>query len=251
MLDEHQGGVSPGAAALSVFALGLGGMIIWNAFYGTHDQSRGAISKIPAGATTRVEVAAPSRNITSVTISYDPQVEDIQRELLATGHYRGLVDGVTGKQTVLAIRRYQQDNDLPVTGSVTRQLIDQIRYRRTVAAASEFTGSVSPPVVGVAEPQDVPMPKPLAKLTPKSVAKTLEKPAAPKLKGIAQVRDVQQRLKKLGYDITFVSGEPDEETRAAILKFQMDFGLAMDGVISKELFAALKVAAAGQSASAQ
>ena len=62
--------------------------------------------------------------------------------------------------------------------------------------------------------------------------------------GLARVRDVQQKLRKLGYDIGAVTGEPDDATRAAILKFEMDFGLTMDGSISKELVAALKVAEA-------
>ncbi len=57
---------------------------------------------------------APTKPTTSITIKYDPLVEDVQRELLATGHYRGLVDGVAGKQTLLAIKSYQQDNQLPL-----------------------------------------------------------------------------------------------------------------------------------------
>ena len=82
----------------------------------------------------------------------------------------------------------------------------------------------------------------------KQAAKPLAKPAAPKPQGLARVRDVQQKLRKLGYDIPAVNGEPDEVTRAAILKFQMDFGLAMDGTISKELLAGLKVAEAATAA---
>lgn len=259
VIDEREGGIRPGAAALSVFALGLGGMIVWNAFFGIHEQGskRTLVSQIPKGATTRVEVAVPAKNTTSITITYDPQVEDVQRELLATGHYRGLVDGVTGKQTAQAIRSYQQDNQLPVTGEVSRTLLDHIRYTRKVAAASEFTGSLAPqksvePAAKVV-PKIVTRPakKPLAVL-PKPAAKPVaaEAPAS-KPQGIPRVREIQKRLKKLGYDVRAISGVPDEETRAAILKFQMDFGLAMDGAVSKELFAALKVAEAAITASAQ
>lgn len=234
VLDERGSGVSPGAAALAVFAFSLGGLIVWNAFFGVHatDNSKRAVTRIPKGATTFVEVNPP-KAATSITITYDPQVEDVQRELLATGHYRGLVDGVAGKQTTLAVKGYQKDNQLPVTGDVTRQLIEHIRYTRKVAAASEFTGSVQPkalPGAGVVK----------AKQLPKQAAK---QPVA-QPPGLARIRDVQQKLRKLGYEIGAITGEPDEATRAAILKFQMDFGLGMDGTISKELLAALKVAEA-------
>lgn len=237
VLDEHEGGITPGAAALAVFAMGLGGMIVWNAFHGIHEQ--GSVNRfttrVPKGATTYVEVAPPAKPSTSITIKYDPLVEDVQRELLATGHYRGLVDGVAGKQTSLAIKSYQQDNQLPVTGDVSRELIDHIRFTRKVAAASEFTGSL--PASG--QNQAIPQRKPL-----------IQKQAA-KPQGVAKVRDVQQKLRKLGYDIPAITGEADSGTRAAILKFEMDFGLVMDGAISKELLAALKVAEAARSASAQ
>lgn len=241
VLDEHEGGVSPGAAALAVFAIGLGGMIVWNAFYGIHEQAgaNGLLTRIPKGASTYVEVPAPSKATTSITIKYDPMVEDVQRELLATGHYRGLVDGVAGKQTAIAIKSYQRDNQLPLTGEVSRTLIEHIRYTRKVAAASEFTGSVS-------------------QMEPASAAPVRKTPAvrqtaaiAPRLQGSPRVRDVQLKLRKLGYGIPAITGETDDDTRSAILKFEMDFGLNMDGAISKELLAALKVADAARSAARQ
>jgi peptidoglycan hydrolase-like protein with peptidoglycan-binding domain len=231
VLDEHEGGVSPGAAALAVFALGLGGMIVWNAFYGVHERpgTPGFLTQIPKGGTTYVEVAAPSKAAPSITIKYDPLVEDVQRELLATGHYRGLVDGVAGKQTSIAIRNYQRDNQMPITGEPTRTLIEHIRYTRKVAAASEFTGSISP-----------------AKTEPARAPKVVI--PAPRQQGLARIRDVQQKLRKLGYGIPAVTGEIDDDTRSAILEFEMDFGLGMDGAISKELLAALKVADAARTA---
>lgn len=251
--DEHEGRVSPGAAALSVFAVALGGMIVWNAFYGVHEEGHVSrfVTRVPKGATTYVEVPAPAKPSTSITIKYDPLVEDVQRELLATGHYRGLVDGVAGKQTSIAIKSYQQDNQLPVTGEVTRALIEHIRYTRKVAAASEFTGSVTPAATQVPEgpaPEDVvvePDP-PLQAVKPQ-----IAKPQIAKPQGLARIRDAQMKLRRLGYDVPVVTGTLDDETRAAILKFELDFGLSMDGELTRELLAALKVAEAARTASAQ
>ena len=129
-------------------------------------------------------------------------------------------------------------------------------YTRKVAAASEFTGSLAPQAIAGADaPAAKALTKPLKK--PASAAsKPVSKPTttaqpAKLPQGNARVREVQKRLKKLGYDVTFISGVPDEETHAAILKFQMDFGLTMDGDVSKELYAALKVAEAASTAFAQ
>lgn len=258
VLDEHEGGVSPGAAALSVFAVALGGMIVWNAFYGVHEEGHVSrfVTRVPKGATTYVEVPAPAKPSTSITIKYDPLVEDVQRELLATGHYRGLVDGVAGKQTSIAIKSYQQDNQLPVTGEVTRALIEHIRYTRKVAAASEFTGSVTPAETQVPEgpaPEDVVVqldPPPQA-AKPQAAKPQAVKPLIAKPQGIARIRDAQMKLRRLGYDVPVVTGTLDDETRAAILKFELDFGLSMDGELTRELLAALKVAEAARTASVQ
>ena len=46
-------------------------------------------------------------------------VSSIQSQLAKSGYYGGAVDGVLGDQTEAAIARYQEDNDLSVTGTVT------------------------------------------------------------------------------------------------------------------------------------
>lgn len=256
VIEEHDRGIRPGAAALSVVAIGLGSMIVWNAFFGMHQQqsARDLLAELPKGATTRIHVTPPPKLTRSVTIEYDPRVEAVQRELLSTGHYRGLVDGVIGKQTSQAIRSYQSENGLTLNGAITPRLLEHLRYRRKLIAASEITGSISPK-----QPVPVAKPKPVLIIKQNFVSSTpIVKPkkplvtteAAPSTGAISRVRDVQQRLKNLGYLISAINGEPGPETRAAILKFQMDYGLTMNGVVTGELASALKVAAAAQSVSA-
>jgi hypothetical protein len=46
-------------------------------------------------------------------------VSSVQSQLAKLGYYRGAIDGVLGDQTEAAIARYQEDNDLSVTGVVT------------------------------------------------------------------------------------------------------------------------------------
>jgi peptidoglycan hydrolase-like protein with peptidoglycan-binding domain len=187
-------------------------MIVYNAMWGKGSSSASQqMAALPAGATTRMNVAVPNGNLNTVIIKYDPAIEDVQRELLALGQYKGMVDGVNGQRTKIAIQQYQQDNGLPVTGEVTPELINHIQYTRKVKAAAEFTGSIDPAPA-------VPAPK--------------NDPAQDILK-------VQGALSKMGYDLGEPTGQLDEATRAAILQFEMENGLSMDGAIDAQLLAAL------------
>lgn len=47
----------------------------------------------------------------------------VQRKLAKLGYYRGPIDGDIGPASRRAIRRYQQENDLPVTGRIDRNLV--------------------------------------------------------------------------------------------------------------------------------
>src|SRR5262249_16623835 len=58
----------------------------------------------------------------------------VQEELGRRGYYRGPVDGVPGGQTRAAIRDFQEDNGLPVTGEVSLELVNYLRLVTTAAA---------------------------------------------------------------------------------------------------------------------
>ena len=51
----------------------------------------------------------------------------VQLELKARGYYRATVDGITGPKTRAAIRAFQKDIGLPVTGSIDRNLLNELR----------------------------------------------------------------------------------------------------------------------------
>ena len=67
---------------------------------------------------------------TAPTTSYDPvTVRNIQAGLQRLGYDPGPADGNFGPRTDTAIRRYQQDNNLPVDGAPTATLWEQIRAK--------------------------------------------------------------------------------------------------------------------------
>jgi hypothetical protein len=50
-------------------------------------------------------------------------VSAVQSELAKRGYYGGAIDGILGDQTEAAIARYQEDQDLSVTGTVTAAML--------------------------------------------------------------------------------------------------------------------------------
>jgi len=195
------------AAALTV-------AIVANAFFAQPRAGRdlalgddGETAMAP-GATTRLSVEVGDSPTQTVRLRYDPVVEDVQRELLAAGYYKGTVDGIFGKRTRLAIEAYQRAAGLGVTGTPTAELAEHIRYTREIAEASLFTGSVDAQPAAGAEER-------------------------------ARIRRLQTGLAELAYAPGPISGEINEETRAAIRQFQHDRGLAQTGEISDELLAEL------------
>ncbi len=203
--------------------------IVFNAFFNQEDHSSRAVAAMDA--TTRITVKSDQKTSRTITLKYDTLVEDVQRELLATGHFNGLVDGVTGPRTQVAIENYQRENKLDVTGETSQTLLEHIQYTRKLNQAAEFTGSVS-----TKQPIAKSTLQPIAAL-PKPVKKLVAKPTSAGDKAIAKV---QERLALLGYDPGSRSGQMDEGTRSAILIFEMDHGLPMQGKISKALLTTLK-----------
>jgi peptidoglycan hydrolase-like protein with peptidoglycan-binding domain len=220
----------PFAVVLTMAAVLGGCAIVFNAFFAQHNTA----AELNSDGTTRVTVVAGEKTSRTITLKYDALVEDVQRELLSTGHFSGLVDGVTGPKTQVAIEAYQRENNLDVTGTPSSGLLEHIRYTRKLNQAAEFTGSVAPKatpekagtqkLAAVPAPAKIPPSRPAAKPVDNAVAK------------------IQTRLAKLGYDPGSRSGQMDEGTRSAILIFEMDHGIPMEGKISKALLSALKTA---------
>ncbi len=118
-------------------------------------------------------------------------IRDVQQLLNRRGYDAGPADGVMGPQTRAAIRTYQVDAGLPVTGEPTADLH---------ASLTAQDRSESAPPAGAAE-----------------------------LPSTGQVIEVQSALRRRGYDILAVDGELDPPTVAAIRRYQADAGLPVTG----------------------
>jgi peptidoglycan hydrolase-like protein with peptidoglycan-binding domain len=56
----------------------------------------------------------------------DTRLLQVQENLRRLGYYKGSVDGVNGPATRNAIRAYQVDRGLPVTGRLDRELLQDL-----------------------------------------------------------------------------------------------------------------------------
>lgn len=209
VLEEGGAGLRPLTILALIATLSLSFAILYNAFFG---QAGGpgrprfvASEETAGGASTRVDVIASGTRQGTIVLKYDPRVEEVQRALLATGHYRGMVDGVAGRNTRQAITAYQQQAGLRMTGEISPELVEHLRYTQQVAAASQFTASVA------------------------ALDRTPGKAEA--------LRQVQTGLAELGYAPGEITGDLTSATIQAIIQFEKDRGLPRKGTVSDALLA--------------
>lgn len=66
-------------------------------------------------------------------------VRDVQVELAERGYYHGELDGIAGQGTRQAVRDFQADAGLAVTGTVNQQLLTELRQAPPDISASSST----------------------------------------------------------------------------------------------------------------
>ncbi len=143
----------------------------------------------------------PSMAQTSTVMTMPYSVAAVQRALNDLGYSAGPVDGLMGGKTRGAIRAYQIDNSLPVSGEPSRTLYEHIQ--RTL------TARVNPA-------------------------------PAPSVDS-ASVVEIQTRLRDRGYNIGAINGTLDSSTTAAIRAFQGDAGMPVNGLANAALLDQLRV----------
>jgi N-acetylmuramoyl-L-alanine amidase len=135
--------------------------------------------------------------------STGPHVEDVQRLLRGIGLTSGSDEpGVFGADTERAVRGLQQRHGLPADG-----VVDHETWQVLVAAAY--------------------------RLGDRLLFRT-----RPLLRG-EDVRDLQLRLSRLGFDPGLVDGVFGPETERALVAFQTEVGLTVDGIFGTETLAQL------------
>ncbi len=135
------------------------------------------------------------------------RVRNLQSSLKALGYYSGAVDGVYGSGTVAAVKRFEKSYGKTQTGIATVALQTKL-----------FSGDAKP----YSEPTTAP--------SQEGTYVTLKSGDSG-----TRVKQLQQRLKELGYFTANVGGNYQTETTRAVKSFQKALGLEQTGVATASL----------------
>jgi peptidoglycan hydrolase-like protein with peptidoglycan-binding domain len=138
-------------------------------------------------------------------------VQAVQDKLRQAGAYNGRIDGIWGTDSQAALERFQQSNQLQVTGQLNQA---------TMATLGLDPGSVMTAPVAAAPPPP---------------------PPADRLQ-TASVRAIQARLRSLGFYNGAVDGVWGQGTAVAIENFQRGRGLQPDGQLGPATVTAMGLA---------
>lgn len=179
----------------------------------------------PKGAASK---NAASKSKSAAAVGRE-QTMEMQRALTARNLYQGDVDGKWGPKTESAVRNFQTQNGLQVTGTLdeptARALgIDGDMDRQPVSGTEAPVAAdtrAAAPSAGTATPHSQP------ELEDGSTNVRLQSLST------EQAREMQQRLQLLGYYRGTIDGKIGEGSRAALQRyFQRQADLAQQGVIS-------------------
>ena len=183
-------------------------------------------------------------------------ITEAQTELRRRGYPITAITGTANAETMAAVREYQADARMPVTGTINEELLRQLRtaqvdsdaiYReqvKQVQAALNAAGYNAGPPDGALGPKSRAA---IAAISPTTIWR---RPAAsmPSLlaslgidsgdggaatcQRAATIRETKQELQAHGYTTGSVNGTLDSATRDAIRAYQQDAGLAVTGEVS-------------------
>lgn len=89
--------------------------------------SRNQRSTPPSSVLPRSPSTAPRKVLPGHTGTFQNIVRRVQAGLYARGFFTGAIDGLIGPKTKAAIIRFQQDNGLPVTGTITSEVLNALQ----------------------------------------------------------------------------------------------------------------------------
>jgi len=178
------------------------------------------------------DAADATRPLTSAEIG------ELQWQLAVHGYDPGTADGAVGWRTRQAIADYQQDAKLPVDGEPSAALLSHLRYTNPPVRSARLLASLGAgPSSGAASPS-----RPVA--SPSAAG-----PAGSDLTAVpisaellaTYTTAVQEALQAKGYRPGAADGLLGPRTRAAIRRYQQDYGLPVTGEVSLALLNHLRL----------
>jgi hypothetical protein len=92
--------------------------------------------------------------LSETTFAYNQTVYEAQKKLKELGYPPGPLDGIWGRQTEFAIKIFQQDHGLPVTGRLTKETLTalgltEVAKQSLPSSLPAIVKRISPSVVAI------------------------------------------------------------------------------------------------------
>lgn len=181
-----------------------------------------ALRKPPGDVTTfRIEREGEGEAAES---SRSDLVHDLQVELARQGYYAGDPDGLLGEATAEAIRRFQQEHGLAVSGAPSAELLAAVYGGVAAQVAVLPTERPMPDARAIEAAED-----PIAAAIRAAEAGAAPAPASGPSVSSALVMKIQKGLSNIAYADIAVDGVAGEKTRQAIRAFEKHYRLPTTG----------------------
>ncbi|QIE54325.1 peptidoglycan-binding protein [Pikeienuella piscinae] len=180
-----------------------------------------ARDRIEGGVDTLERQASPSTPEDEEALDLDPAMRAaVQDGLTQRGFTIGASTGEFDTATRNAIRGWQAQNDLPSTGFISAEQYDEI-------TTAPLSGSI---------PIDEPMTARIDSSTSEAERAARE---ARLDYGVAELREIEGRLARAGFDPGPIDGVIDPTTRGAIAAYRQARGFAVNGYLDRPVIDAL------------
>lgn len=182
---------------------------------------------VPVPVPTPAPAAAPRNRGDIIT--------DLQRELSHKGFYDGVVDGIWGAKTDMALRDFAAAAGLRLTPEASEDVLRMVAKSSVVARKHETTGRrdrAGDPIGDLISTT----PKPPAEIPAVATAPVTAPP-----QGSNRLMAVQRALTDFGYGQIKPTGSMGPETQAAIERFERDRKLPVTGKLSDQMLRELAV----------
>ncbi|MEC4804696.1 MAG: peptidoglycan-binding protein [Jaaginema sp. PMC 1079.18] len=161
--------------------------------------------------------------------SQGSDVAKIQSTLKLLGYYNGEVSGIYDESTVIAVYLFQQAAQIPPTGIVNSATWSRLFPAVTAQPPNDLESSFPSPTQPRPNPSQN-RPNPNTTNARPVLFRGMDGPA---------VRELQQRLRALGFGIGQIDGVFGEQTYNAVVAAQKRFNLEADGVVGPATWRAL------------
>lgn len=171
-------------------------------------------------------------------------VKEVQKSLIDTGHYHYEADGIFGTNTQRAVMDYQRDHGLSIDGVVGEETYQHLAgVSLKVKAASKTDENLSAKVFAVEDVETDDIPAPV-------ITSSIEKNKKDDINNVdflqngdtgQAVKDLQRLLSNKGYYKSSLDGVFGPATEAAILNYQIQNHLRVDGIAGSNTITHLKI----------